>query len=208
MPHDPFKGLVVPRPIGWISTVDARGAPNLAPYSFFNAVCTDPPCVMFGSASRPNENAHKDSQRNAELTGGFVVNMATFEQRQAMNETSASLAPGVNEFDIARLGRLPSRLVTAPRVAGAYAHLECIHLQSLEMPTTRSDRRNFVIFGRVVGVHIDDAVLRDGLVDIGLAAPLARLGYMDYAVVRESFRMDRPLAYQPPVADSPEKENA
>ena len=203
LPHDPFKGLVVPRPIGWVSTVDDNGVPNLAPYSFFNAVCTDPPCVMFGSASRPNEltadkNALKDSHRNAEVTGGFVVNMATFAQRDALNETSASLAPGVNEFDVAGLTSLPSRLVRAPRVVGAYAHFECIYLQTSEMPSTRTDRRNFVVFGRVVGVHIDESILKDGLVDIGRAAPLARLGYMDYAVVRESFRMDRPATYRPP----------
>lgn len=198
LPRDPFKGLVVPRPIGWISTVDGRGRANLAPYSFFNAVCTDPPCVMFGAASRPDGTANKDSHRNAEETGGFVVNMVTFDQREAMNETSASLAHGVSEFDTARLEGLPSKLVAAPRVKGAYAHLECVYLQSVEMPTTLPGRRNFVVFGRVVGVHIDEAILRDGLVDIGRAAPLARLGYMDYAVVRESFRMDRPASYQPP----------
>ena len=165
---------------------------------------------MFGSASRPNEkapheNAHKDSQRNAELTGGFVVNMATFAQRDAMNETSASLAPGINEFDVAGLGSMPSRLVAAPRVVGAYAHLECVYLQSLEMPSTRADRRNFVVFGRVVGVHIDESILQDGLVNIGRAAPLARLGYMDYAVIRSSFRMDRPATYRPPAPNQPER---
>lgn len=153
---------------------------------------------MFGSASRPNEAANKDSQRNAEETGGFVVNMVTFHQREAMNETSASLAHGINEFEVAHVEGLPSKLVAAPRVKGAYAHLECVYLQSVEMPTTRRERRNFVIFGRVVGVHIDDAILREGLVDIGRAAPLARLGYMDYAVVREGFRMDRPISYQQP----------
>jgi len=203
LPRDPFKGLVVPRPIGWISSVDRLGRPNLAPYSFFNAVCTDPPCVMFGAASRPDGTAQKDSHRNAEETGGFVVNMVRFDQREAMNETSASLAHGTNEFEAAGVQCLPSRLVAAPRVKGAYAHLECVYLQTVEMPTTIANRRNFVVFGRVVGIHIDEAILSESLVDVGRAAPLARLGYMDYSVVRESFRMDRPASYRSPDSTAP-----
>lgn len=200
LPHDPFKSLVVPRPIGWISTVDENGVANLAPYSFFNAVCDAPPCVMFGSALRPGEDTRKDSQRNAERTGGFVVNMAAFDQRAALNETSASLPPGVSEFETAGLQALPSRFVKAPRVAGAYAQLECVYLETVEMPSTHPQRRNFVVFGRVVGIHVDDAIIRDGRVDVTRAGPLARLGYMDYTVVREAFRMDRPAAYRPPVS--------
>src|SRR5262245_52108109 len=112
LPHDPFKAIVAPRPIGWISTVDVDGRPNLAPYSFFNAFCESPPMVGFSSGGR------KDSQRNAEATGEFVFNLATRRQAEAMNLTSAPLPVGVSEFDAAGLTALPSRLVRPPRVAG------------------------------------------------------------------------------------------
>jgi flavin reductase (DIM6/NTAB) family NADH-FMN oxidoreductase RutF len=192
LPRDPFKALVVPRPIGWISTLDRDGRPNLAPYSFFNGVASDPPCVMFAASTRPKAEGQKDSHRNADATGEFVVNLATFAQREAMNLTSAGLPAGENEFLAAGLETLPSRIVRPPRVKGARAHLECVHLQTVDLPASRSGGGNFVIIGRVVGIHIDDDLIVDGLVDVTRARPIARLGYMDYAVVDEVFRMDRP----------------
>ena len=192
LPHDPFKNLVVPRPIGWISTLDPDGRPNLAPYSFFNAVASEPPCVLFAASLRSREGERKDSQLNAERTGEFVVNLATYAQREAMNRSSASLAAGDSEFAAAGLDTLPSRLVRPPRVKGAPVHLECTYLRTVELPCTRPGQANFVVFGRVVGIHIDDELIVDGLVDIARARPIARLGYMDYSTVETVFRMDRP----------------
>jgi flavin reductase (DIM6/NTAB) family NADH-FMN oxidoreductase RutF len=196
LPHDPFKALVVPRPIGWISSIDRDGRPNLAPYSFFNGVSTDPPCVMFGPSTRPSrggsERALKDSHRNAEHSGEFVVNLATFAQREAMNASSAGLPAGENEFVAAGLETLPSRLVKPPRVKGARVHLECVYLKTVDLPPSSRGGENFIVIGRVVGIHIDDDLIVDGRVEIARARPIARLGYMDYCVVDEVFAMDRP----------------
>jgi flavin reductase (DIM6/NTAB) family NADH-FMN oxidoreductase RutF len=197
LPHDPFKALVVPRPIGWISSLDREGRPNLAPYSYFNGVASDPPCVMFGPSMRPagragGERALKDSHRNAEHSGEFVVNLATFAQREAMNVSSASLPAGENEFVAAGLETLPSHLVKPPRVKGARVHLECVYLKTVDLPPSNRGGENFIVIGRVVGIHIDDDLIVDGRVDITRARPIARLGYMDYCVVDEVFAMDRP----------------
>ena len=188
LPHDPFKAIVAPRPIGWISTVDAEGRPNLAPYSFFNAFCDSPPVVGFSSSGR------KDSQRNVEETGEFVVNLATRRQAGAMNRTSATLPHGVNKFEAAGLRAAPSRLVRAPRVSDAPAALECRLL--LVLPIKDLDGKptpNTLILGQVVGVHIDPAFLKDGLFDIVAAGTIARCGYRgDYAEVTRVFEMLRP----------------
>lgn len=188
LPHDPFKAMVAPRPIGWISTVDAEGRPNLAPYSFFNAFCDSLPVVGFSSGGR------KNSQRNVEETGEFVVNLATRRQAEAMNRTSAALPHGVNEFEAAGLRAAPSPLVRPPRVADAPAALECRLL--LVLPITDLDGKptpNTLILGQVIGVHIDPAFLKDGLVDIVAAGTIARCGYRgDYAEVTRVFEMLRP----------------
>jgi flavin reductase (DIM6/NTAB) family NADH-FMN oxidoreductase RutF len=192
LPHDPFKALVVPRPIGWISSLDAEGRPNLAPYSFFNAVAFDPPVVVFGSTMRPRQSARKDSHANIEATGEFVVNLATEALREAMNATAASLPPGGDEFAHAGLATLPSRMVKPPRVAASPVALECRYLRTVELPCDAPGRTNYAVFGRVVGIHIDEALIVDGRVDILRCRPLARLGYMDYTVVDNIFAMDRP----------------
>jgi flavin reductase (DIM6/NTAB) family NADH-FMN oxidoreductase RutF len=188
LPHDPFKAIVAPRPIGWISTVDAEGRPNVAPYSFFNAFCDSPPVVGFSSGGR------KNSQRNVEETGEFVVNLATRRQADAMNRTSAALPHGVNKFEAAGLRAAPSRLVRPPRVADAPAALECRLL--LVLPITDLDGEptpNTLILGQVVGVHIDPGFLNDGLFDIAAAGTIARCGYQgDYVEVTRVFEMLRP----------------
>jgi flavin reductase (DIM6/NTAB) family NADH-FMN oxidoreductase RutF len=190
LPHDPFKAIVAPRPIGWISTVDAQGRPNLAPYSFFNAFCEDPPVVGFSSSGR------KDSQSNAEETGEFVVNLATRRQAKAMNRTSAALPHEVNEFEVAGLRAAPARLVRPPRVADAPAALECRLL--LVLPIADLDGKptpNTLILGQVVGVHIDPDFLKNGLFDIVAAGTIARCGYRgDYAEVTRVFEMLRPFS--------------
>lgn len=195
LPHDPFKACVVPRPIGWISTLSPAGVHNLAPYSFFNGVATAPPMVMFASNGRQPHGA-KDSLANVEQTGEFVANLATWDLRDAMNRSSAPLGPDVDEFAFAGLEALPATLVRPARVAGAPVHLECVHHQTVDLPSNDPGGRNAIVIGQVVGVHIDDGLISDGILDLSRVQPLARLGYFDYTVVNEMFSISRPKAPQ------------
>lgn len=190
---DPLKALVVPRPIGWISSVDLEGRVNLAPFSFFNMVADSPPIVFFAPTGRKSNGEVKDSRRNVEASGAFVVNMATWDLREQMNATSGQFPAGVNEADVAGLEMVPSRIVNAPRVAASPVALECRYLQTVSLPSLDPDQPNDVIFGDVVGVHIDDRLITaEGRVDITIAKPLARLGYSLYTAVTETFAMRRP----------------
>ncbi len=180
---------MIPRPIGWISTVDSAGRCNLAPYSQFQNVTFDPPIVMF-SANQTTDGRRKDSVRNAEDTGEFVWNMATWALREAVNATGEELPPGVDEFERAGLGKLPSRLVRPPRVAGSPIQFECVYLNTLRFPGKPPMGSADVVFGRVVAVHIDDdALTPEGLVDVLKLQPIARMGYFDYTVVDNRFQM-------------------
>ena len=191
LPHDPFKSCVVPRPIGWISTIGADGAVNLAPYSFFNAAATEPPMVMFSSNGK-QAHGTKDSVANAEATGEFVFNMATWDLRDPMSQTSSPVPPEVDEFELAGLETQPSELVKPPRVKASPIHLECVYHQTLELPCDIEGGRNAICLGRVVGVHVRDEFLTDGKVDIARIKPLARLGYQDYTVAEKVLTLSRP----------------
>jgi len=183
LPHDPFKAFVAPRPIGWVSTVGPDGAVNLAPYSYFNAVSDSPPTVMFSSAGP------KDSVTFARSVGEFVWNMVTWDLRTQMNQTSATLPRGASEFEHAGLEMAPSKLVSPPRVAAAPVSFECKVTQVVEL----ADSANIVTFGQVVGVHLDERYVVDGIVDLTRLKPIARCGYRgDYAVVESLFQMVRP----------------
>jgi flavin reductase (DIM6/NTAB) family NADH-FMN oxidoreductase RutF len=189
LPHDPFKALVAPRPIGWISTASAKGEINLSPYSFFNAVSDQPPMVAFSSQGR------KDALTFIEETGEFVCNLATFELRDAVNETSAPLARGESEMTLAGLTPAPSRLIKPPRVAEAPAALECRHLQTVPLtPLSGAEARYFLVIGEVVAVHIDERFIVEGLVDTAAMRPITRAGYRDYFVATPDtrFAMTRP----------------
>ncbi|GLK67945.1 flavin reductase family protein [Hansschlegelia plantiphila] len=187
LPHDPFKAIVAPRPIGWISTRDLEGRANLAPYSFFNGVGGEPPMVMFSS------EGWKHSAANAQATGEFVCNFASYALRDAMNASSAPLGAGEDEFAFAGLEPAPCRLVRAPRVALSPAALECRTLSVTELTTIDGVKTGrFVVMGQVVGVHIDEEFLTDGMFDTAKAVALARCGYRDYAAVFETFGMTRP----------------
>lgn len=189
LPHDPFKALVAPRPIGWISTLDSSGGVNLAPYSFFNAVSERPPMVMYATTGlKLGVEERKDTLANIRATGEFVVNVVPLALRDAMNRTSAPFPSDEDEFDLAGLGKAPSRLVAPPRVAEAPAALECRVWKVVELPSPSTA----MVIGEVVGIHIDEKVLRDGLVDVTLYQPLARLGYFHYAAVQEVFALRRP----------------
>ncbi|WP_206454126.1 flavin reductase family protein [Aurantimonas marina] len=185
--HDPFKAIVAPRPIGWISTRAKDGSVNLAPYSFFNAISDRPKLVMFSSVGM------KDSASFAIETGEFVANLATRQLATQMNQTSAVAERGTSEFGFSGLTEAPSRLVAAPRVAESPAALECRVTHSFR-PTGLNGEpsENVVVIGQVVGIHIDEAILKDGVIDMALAAPLSRLGYLDYAVADQVFQMARP----------------
>ncbi len=191
LPHDPFKSCVVPRPIGWLTTVSKDGVVNLAPFSFFNGMASNPPVVVAGINGR-QPHGPKDTLTNCRETGEFVANMATWDLRDAMNLTSASLPAEVDEMALAGLTPAPCNLVKPPRVAESPINLECKVLQFVDLPSDDPESRNTAVFGHVVGIHISDTVLRDGLVDTAKIKPVARLGYMEYAVVREVFEMRRP----------------
>jgi flavin reductase (DIM6/NTAB) family NADH-FMN oxidoreductase RutF len=190
LPFNPFKSCVVPRPIGWISTVSHDGIVNLAPFSMFNQLNYDPPFVCFSGSNRTGTGQRKDSVTNAEETGEFVVNMATYDLREQINITSRHVDPEVDEFEIAGLGKLPSTLVRPPRVAESPIHLECRFHGSFTLPANRRHSAHHVVIGEVVGIHIrDDVIGSDGKIDIRKIRPLARLGYMDYTSVTDVFTM-------------------
>jgi flavin reductase (DIM6/NTAB) family NADH-FMN oxidoreductase RutF len=187
LPHDPFKAVVAPRPIGWISTRALDGRINLAPYSFFNGFSSAPPIVGFSS------EGWKDSASFARESGEFVANLATQDLRGQMNETSAPVPRGDNEFLRAGLTMAECRLVAAPRVAESPAALECKVVDVIEIRSLSGAWSGAVLtLGEVVGFHIDERFLLDGRFDTAGARPLARCGYQDYAAVDEVFALARP----------------
>ena len=190
LPFNPFKSCVVPRPIGWVSTISHDGIVNLAPFSMFNQLAYDPPIVFFSGGSRRGSGRRKDSVTNAEETGEFVVSMATYELREKICATGEAVDPEIDEFELVGLTKLPSTLVKPPRVAESPVHLECVHYSTVTLPANRRDTVHHVVIGRVVGIHIrDDVIASDGRIDIRKLRPLARLGYMDYTSVTEVFTM-------------------
>ena len=187
LPRDPFKAIVAPRPIGWISTRALDGRINLAPYSFFNGFSSAPPIVGFSS------EGWKDSASFAKESGEFVANLATHDLREPMNETSAPFPRGESEFARAGLTMADCRLVAAPRVAESPAALECKVVEVVEIRSVSGAWSGSVLtLGEVVAFHIDDEFLLDGRFDTARALPLARCGYQDYAAVEKIFAMARP----------------
>lgn len=184
--YDPFKALVAPRPIGWLSTLSVDGIANLAPYSFFNAMSQSPHYVVVGSGPR------KDSLRNIEATGEFAVNLATFDLREQVNASSAPVPPFVDEFEVARVSKAPCRLIKAPRVAESPVCLECRLFRVIDRPDDEGRANDHIAIGRVIGIHIDDRHIADGRVNTAAMRPIARLGYSEYATVSEVWRMRRP----------------
>ncbi|QSN63314.1 MULTISPECIES: flavin reductase family protein [unclassified Caballeronia] len=190
LPHDPFKAIVAPRVIGWISSRTAEGGVNLAPYSFFGAFATFPYVIGFSSEGR------KDSISNIEATGEFVWNMSTRPLAERMNRTSAPVAPEIDEFELAGLTKAPGRNVDVPHVAESPAALECRLLQVVRIHDLAGQpMNNWLALGQVVGVHIRSEFLKDGLFDTAAARPIMRAGYRaDYAEIGEMFQMIRPSA--------------
>lgn len=189
LPHSPLKAMVVPRPIGWISTVDAEGRPNLAPYSFFNAISDRPPMVMYTTGPVKPDQSPKDTITNIRATGEFCVNLCGEALRDAMNASAAHVGAGENEFERAGLETAPCEVISVPRVKAAPGALECRLWKIIDLPGG-----SLMAIGEVVGIHLDDALIVDGRFDAQRWKPLTRLGYMDYAVVEETFSMLRPDA--------------
>ncbi len=187
LPFTPIKAIVAPRPIGWISTLTPDGVANLAPYSFFNLISEDPTLVMFSSMGR------KHSVANAEATGEFVCNIATLDLIDAVNNSAAELPPHESEFDHSGIEAAPSRLVKPPRVAAAPCALECVYVETIQ-PKDRHGKvsNRFMVIGEVVGVYVNEAVIRDGRVDTALIGALARCGYRDYSAVSDLIELIRP----------------
>ncbi|MBI1493472.1 flavin reductase family protein [Halocynthiibacter styelae] len=189
LPHNPFNALITPRPIGWISTRDGQGRDNLAPYSFFNGVAYEPPQVMFATTSaKADRGETKDSAAGIEETGVFCVNIVGFQMRDAMNASSAALPAGDDEFLHAGLPKAECSEINCPRVADAPAALECKLTRIVQLP----GEANRVVFGEVIGVHMRDDCMTDGMFDATKYQPLARMGYRDYAKVDEVFTLARP----------------
>jgi flavin reductase (DIM6/NTAB) family NADH-FMN oxidoreductase RutF len=187
LPYSPFKAIVAPRPIGWISAVNRKGEVNLSPYSFFNAIGDRPPLVCFSSIGM------KDAASFVEETGEFVCNFVTYELREKMNLTSAPLPRGQNEMEFAGLTPAPCVLVKPPRVAEAPAALECKLLRIVPLtPLDGARAENYLVIGQVVGVHLDERFVKDGRFDTLAARPIMRMGYHDYAIGKDGFTMVRP----------------
>jgi flavin reductase (DIM6/NTAB) family NADH-FMN oxidoreductase RutF len=187
LPHDPFKAIMAPRPIGWITSMSAKGEINLAPYSFFNGVNSRPNLLMFASEGR------KDSVAFIEETKEFVCSLATYDLREQMNTTSAPMARGENEMVRAELAAAPSRMVKPPRVAASPCALECKLIKIVPIESIDGTAIDcHVVFGQVIGVHIDDRFVVNGRLDTAAMKPIARCGYDEYAVVESVFAMPRP----------------
>ncbi|KAH7127105.1 hypothetical protein B0J11DRAFT_294682 [Dendryphion nanum] len=202
LPNDPFKACVIPRPIGWISTLSPTGTPNLAPYSQFNNLTFDPPYVMFSANQTPTA-AQKDTVINAEATGKFCWNLATYPLREYVNGTAEILDSDVDEFEHVGLEKVDSLISDVeivgkdgkrekrkvPMVKRSPIRFECEHYSTLRLPGHPPMGAVDVVIGRVVGIHIDESVLTEGRIDIRKTEPIARCGYAEYTVVREVFEM-------------------
>jgi flavin reductase (DIM6/NTAB) family NADH-FMN oxidoreductase RutF len=190
--YSPLKACVVPRPIGWISSLDATGKVNVAPFSFFNLLSYDPPFVMFSAGTHELDGGKKDTVANIEATGEFVYNMATWAQKDQMNQTAMIVDRTVDEMAATGLQPEPSRLVRPPRIKGSPVHFECRLHQIVTLPGRKPSSEHHLVIGHVVAVHIDDVALTtDGRVDVVKLRPIARLGYKDYVSVDEIFQMEK-----------------
>lgn len=193
LPIDPFKALVAPRPIGWITTQDNQGRINLAPFSFYNGVSDSPPMVMFCPGGNYGDSPAKHSLLHVQETGEFVVNIVSEELKDAMNATAAQVDMGVDEMKLAGLEPAASHFVKPPRVARTPAAFECKVWRIIDdLPGTGTMRPYAIVVGLVLGVYIDDRVIKDGRVDMLAFKPVARLGYSEYSTVDNVWRMRRP----------------
>ena len=196
LPHDPYKAIVAPRPIGWVSTLGTEGRANLAPYSFFNGCGDRPPYVMFAQTGpkKPGGLLIKDTVANARETGEFACSVVSEALKDAMNVSTEAFDEGVDEFEKAGLAKGEGRAIKVPHVANAPAVLECRTHQIIDLPAWQDGWMNIVVIGEVVGVHVREEYLVDGVLDVTTYNPVARMGYKDYTTVKDKWEMDRPAS--------------
>tara|TARA_B100000242_G_scaffold40027_1_gene23883 strand:- start:420 stop:1025 length:606 start_codon:yes stop_codon:yes gene_type:complete len=188
---DPYKSLIFPRPIGWISSIDKKGIVNLAPYSYFNAIADDPPQIMFVAGASDRSSQKKDTLTNIMATKEFVVNFATSATRNQMNLSSKDIHKDDDEFVLTKLKKRKSRLVKVPSVANSPVNLECKLLKSIKL---KSSSRKFstMVMGEVIGIYIKDSFIVKGRVNSAAMRYVARMGYSEYTTVSSKFKMKRP----------------
>ena len=188
---DPYKSLIFPRPIGWISSIDKKGNVNLAPYSYFNAIADDPPQIMFVAGASDRSSQKKDTLTNILATKEFVVNFATTATRKQMNLSSKDIHKDDDEFVLTKLKKRNSRLVKVPSVADSPVNLECKLLKSIKL---KSSSRKFstMVMGEVIGIYIKDSFIEKGRVNSAAMRYVARMGYSEYTTVSSKFKMKRP----------------
>ena len=188
---DPYKSLIFPRPIGWISSIDKKGIVNLAPYSYFNAIADDPPQIMFVVAATDRSSQKKDTLTNIMTTKEFVVNFATIATRKQMNLSSKDIHKDDDEFVLTKLKKRKSRLVKVPSVDDSPVNLECKLLKSIKLKSTS---RNFstMVIGEVIGIYIKDCFIEKGRVNSAAMRYVARMGYSEYTTVETKFNLKRP----------------
>ena len=188
---DPYKASVFPRPIGWISSVSKKGIPNLAPYSYFNAVADEPPQVMFCSNGDSAYGGYKDSLANILSTKEFVVNFATANTRDAMNISSSNYKPNEDEFVAAKLKKRKSKLVKPPSVNDSPVNLECKLLKTLKLKTNTKKISTMVI-GEIIGIYINNKFIKNGRIDSVSMRYISRMGYSEYSTISSKFNLKRP----------------
>jgi flavin reductase (DIM6/NTAB) family NADH-FMN oxidoreductase RutF len=188
---DPYKSLIFPRPIGWISSISKKGIANLAPFSYFNALADDPPQVMFAAAAPVKPQNKKDTLSNILVTKEFVVNFATTTTRKQMNLSSVEASQDVDEFLLTKLKKRKSKLVRAPSVADSPVNLECKLLKTLKLKSN-TKKYTTMIIGEVIGIYIKDTFIQKGRVNSVAMRYVARMGYSEYTTVSSRFRMKRP----------------
>jgi flavin reductase (DIM6/NTAB) family NADH-FMN oxidoreductase RutF len=190
--HNPFPALIAPRPIAWVSSIGIEGHVNLAPYSHFNIVAVDPPMVMFAPSTKDDHGTPKDTLRNVTEVPEFVINIVSYDQRELMNLTSKMHDYGINEFEAAGLATAASINVRPPRVGQCRAALECLVWKIVELPKGPLNRPASIVIGEVVGIHVDPSIVSGGRVRAGLLRQVARMGYLEYSAVLDTFEMPRP----------------
>jgi flavin reductase (DIM6/NTAB) family NADH-FMN oxidoreductase RutF len=198
--HSELYGMILnavaPRPIAWVSTLSASGQPNLAPFSFFNCVCVEPPLLAFAPGLRPSKQSSstlgeaKDTLRNIRETKEFVINVVTFELAEAMNQTSGEYDASINEFELAQIAAVPSQVVKAPRVAASPVSFECKLYQILDF--SPSSKSSSLVIGEIVSIHMDDAKMKDGKLDRDSLDLIGRMGGIQYTRTIQRFEMVRP----------------
>ena len=187
-----FKSLIVPRPIGWISSKNNEGQINLAPYSFFNAIATIPPMVVIGPGGYSKSGNNKDTLLNIKNNPEFVCNFVSWDVKDIMNESSYSFDNNESEIEKLNIETEESTMVSIPRVKLSPAHFECTLFKIIDLPSDSKGNPNHLIIGNIIGINISDKIIKNDRIDIGELKPISRMGYDEYALINTIFSMKRP----------------